>query len=58
MLKASIVIWRKMENRMVEITNRLFLTFFDRMGKYQKLFWNRCYRKESRTEIYSKIKLL
>jgi hypothetical protein len=38
MLKASIVIWRKMENRMVEITNRLFLTFFDRMGKYQKLF--------------------
>ena len=38
MLKASIVIWCKMENRMVEITNRLFLTFFDRMGNIRSYF--------------------
>jgi len=58
MLKALIVIWRKMGNRMVKISNRLFLTFFDHICKFQKLFWNRCYRKESRTENSSKIKLL
>ena len=54
MLKALIVIWRKMGNRIVKISNRLFLTFFDHICKFQKLFWNRCYINQSRTENSSK----